>query len=188
MLDLITLAEYKIYAKIQSSEQDDRLNLLIPSVSTLVKTYCGRTFVDYATTTKTEYNSEGGRYIYLDEQPILTVTSVMSRSYAAGAYVTLTPDVDYVIDKQFDYLYNISDEEGFPTGPNATKIIYTGGYEDPPEDLKLGVMDLVQFYVKNESVMRKSLNSNQVSVEYTRTLPQDFPPHIKRVLELYRIH
>ena len=159
MSDLITIAEYKSYAKILSADQDDKLNLLIPSVSALIKTYCGRTFVDHAVTATTEYNSEGGFYIYTSEQPLITVTSVSSRGDPLSAYVTLAADTDYVVDKQYDYIYGLMSEDGFPTGPNATKIVYTGGYIDPPEDLKLAVMDTLQFYMKNESVMRKSLNS-----------------------------
>lgn len=184
-MDLITLADYKIYAKIVSSEQDDRLNLLIPSVSKLIKNYCGRTFVDYAATATTEYNSEGGFYIYTREQPIITVTSVESRSDPLSAYVTLTANIDYVVDLQLDYIYCLFSTEGFYTGPNATKITYKGGYTDVPEDLKLAVLDLVQFYMKGEAAPRKSLNSNQISIEHVKS--QDFPPHIKRVLELYRI-
>ncbi len=45
--DLITKTEYKNYLGIQSSNKDDEIELLIPKVSSLVKTYCRRTFIDY---------------------------------------------------------------------------------------------------------------------------------------------
>jgi hypothetical protein len=191
-LDLITLAEYKVYAKINSSEQDDKLNLFIPMVSTLVKNYCGRTFVDYADTattasTATEYFSEGGKYIYTREQPILSVSKIGYKSSVYDtAYMDMTVDVDYVIDRQFDYIYCINSEDGFVVGPNFIKVQYWGGYADSPEDLKLAVLDLIHFYVKGEALPRKSLNSNQISIEHVKSI--DMPPHIKRVLELYRIH
>ena len=186
MLDLVTIAEYKEYAKISSTEQDDKLNLLIPAVSSLIKNYCGKTFIDHAVTATTEYSSDGGLFIYTREQPIITVTSVSTRADPWAAYYALTVDVDYTIDIPNDYIYCLFSVDGFYIAPNATKIIYTGGFVDTPEDLKLGVLDLIQFYIKGEAQPRKSLNSNQISIEHIKST--DFPPHIKRVLELYRIH
>ena len=46
MANLITLAEYKESEGIASPKEDLRLNSLIPSVSQLVKTYCGNSLVD----------------------------------------------------------------------------------------------------------------------------------------------
>jgi len=192
--DLITIAEYKAYAKIQSSAEDDKLTLLIPSVSALVKNYCGRTFVDYASTattassiSATEYCSDGGFFIYTMEQPIINVVSLQTRSTPFESYTTRTVDTEYVVDKQNDYIYCLYDEVyGFSTGPNAVKIVYHGGFLDVPEDLKLAVLDLVRFYIRRESVPRAALNSNQISIENTPSV--DFPSHIKRVLEIYRHH
>ena len=47
MADLITLDEYKEYEGLTSSNEDLRLEKLIPSVSQLVKTYCANSIVDY---------------------------------------------------------------------------------------------------------------------------------------------
>ena len=47
MANLITLAEYKESEGIASPKEDLRLNSLIPSVSQLVKTYCGNSLVDH---------------------------------------------------------------------------------------------------------------------------------------------
>ena len=54
MANLITLAEYKESEGISSPKEDLRLNSLIPSVSQLVKTYCGNSLVDFYSSNKTE--------------------------------------------------------------------------------------------------------------------------------------
>ena len=47
MSNLITLADYKDAEGIQSPKDDLRINSLIPSISQLVKTYCGNSIVDF---------------------------------------------------------------------------------------------------------------------------------------------
>ena len=54
MANLITLQDYKTAEGITQPKDDSRLNVLIPSVSQLVKTYCGNSFVDYYSSNKTE--------------------------------------------------------------------------------------------------------------------------------------
>jgi hypothetical protein len=181
---LVTLEEYKTFAQISSNQQDDRITQLIPMVSFFVKNYCNRKFVDYYNTAKTEYWSEGGPYFFTDEQPIREVTSVEIKTSPSGDYVLATENVDYSWDRAVDCITALN-TDGFPVIPNAVKIIYKGGYSDIPEDLKLGVMDLITYYMKGESSPRKSLNSNQISVEYVTSA--DLPHHIKRVFDLYRI-
>jgi len=54
MADLITLATYKDAEGLSTPKEDVRINALLPSVSQLVKTYCGNSFVDYYSSAKTE--------------------------------------------------------------------------------------------------------------------------------------
>lgn len=184
--DLISLDEYKAYAKIRSNEQDDKLNLVIPMVSELVKSYCNRRFIDYAKDDKTEYCSDGGIMVYTDEQPIITITKLESRADPSDTnYTQLTANTDYVLDKGRDLIFCLWGGTGFYEAPDSLRITYKGGFVNIPEDLKLGVIDLTQFYMKGEAVPRKALNSNQISVEYTKS--SDMPAHIKRVFDLYRI-
>lgn len=181
---LVTLEEYKTFAQISSNQQDDRITQLIPMVSFFVKNYCNRKFVDHYATTKTEYWSDGGQYFFTDEQPIRDITSVEIKISPTSDYVVATENVDYAWDKATDCITSLYDD-GFPASPNAVKIVYRGGYSDIPEDLKLGVLDLITYYLKGENVPRKSVNSNQISVEYVTSA--DLPHHIKRVFDLYRI-
>ena len=55
MADLVTLQQYKDFAGLQSLKNDARINIVIDQVSQLVKSYCGTTIIDYASTNKTEY-------------------------------------------------------------------------------------------------------------------------------------
>ena len=54
MADLVTLAEYKEAEGISSPKEDLRLATIVPSVSQLVKTYCGNSIIDHYSTNKVE--------------------------------------------------------------------------------------------------------------------------------------
>ena len=47
MVDLITVNEYKDAEGLRGEKDDDRLNVIVPQVSDLVKKYCGISFVDF---------------------------------------------------------------------------------------------------------------------------------------------
>lgn len=188
-MNLISLAEYKAYAGIKSTEQDEKINALITSVSSFVKSYCNRSFIDFYETDKVEYFGQGYDLLYLKEQPIVLDTSgnpqisVEIKYYPGSAYASAVADVDYNYDFELEALKSLN-SEGFPKVPNGVKVTYRGGFDQTPEDLKLGIFDLITYYLKGESSPRKSLNSNQISVEYVKSA--DLPAHIKRVFDLYR--
>lgn len=179
---LITLADYKLYAGINSTDFDDRLSSLVSKVSELVKTYCNRLFVDGYDPTSglfleiTEYTNRDGSY-YPNEFPIQEVVTVEYSTNNGETYTTVS---GFAFDKVKEAIY-IPDEGR--EGINAFKIVYKGGYQTTPEDLKLACLDLVEYYYKNESTVRKTSNNNVV--EYVTT--SDLPSHIKRVLDLYRV-
>lgn len=81
MADLYTVSEYKAYAGINSTNRDSEINLLKTQISALIKTYCGRTFIDYYATAKTEYFDTTGAEtsIFPTELPILEVIQLLER-------------------------------------------------------------------------------------------------------------
>ncbi len=188
MRDLIDIDEYKVYKNITSTEQDEILEQIIPSVSTLVKSYCARTFIDNYDLGLEEFTPiveiyNGGETIYYtSEQPIQGITSIEYSEDYGQTYTALVEFTDYVLDLQNDRIALFNGD--LISIPNALKITYTGGYINLPNDLKLAVLDLISYYLKRESVPRKTSGSN-VSIEYITN--SDFPPHIKRILDLYRI-
>lgn len=181
--NLVTLAEYKAYAGITSTNQDAQINSIIPKVSQLIKTICRRTFVDYVNDSKEEIYSGGWDKIFLKEYPILSISSVETSVDYGATYTELVEFTDYVLDAEDGTLAAIIPP--FPKMVNGYKITYTAGYESLPEDLKLAVLDLVTYYIKNDASIHspKAPGTNSVQIEYITT--SNLPAHIRRVLYLY---
>jgi hypothetical protein len=193
MTNLVTIEEYKESEGITSPKDDLRLNNLIPSVSQLVKTYCGNSIIDHYSSAKTETLNINWdtNIIQLTESPVNTITSVEERDSYSSAYNTLTTsDYEYYFDESTDTIIrtNGSAYRNWRKGPGAVRVTYTAGYESCPEDLKLAVIDLITYYLKDEHKERRTLAGatvqNQVSTTQTNNVA--FPDHIKRVLDLYK--
>ena len=178
---LITVDEYKEYAGINSIDFDDKIESIILRVSALVKSYCGRNFIDgfdkasNSFVNLIEYTNTSG-YYYPQEFPVQEIISVEYSSDMGNSYSSIT---NFYYDRSKDAVFIDDDKESI----NAFKITYKGGFQKTPEDLKLACLDLVEYYYKGEYTPRKSTNNN--TVEYITT--SDLPSHIKRVLDLYRV-
>lgn len=183
--NLITKAEYKSYVGISSTNQDVEIDLLIPKVSALVKSYCRRGFVDYTTDPKAETFNGGSTKLYLKEYPMLNVYSVeYSKDYGQN-YTILTDFVDF-IPNYVDGSIDSPSASGFPYSVNGYVVNYSAGFETVPDDLKLAVMDLVTYYRKNDgSVHNQKSPGGGGSVQLEYIMNTNFPAHIKRVLDLY---
>ena len=193
MADLITLATYKDAEGLTTPKEDLRINALIPSVSQLVKTYCGNSFVDFYSSNKTEtFNINWGTYIVqLTESPINTIVSVQERQSYSDAYVTLTTGAyEYALDKNTDSVLRTTTGgyQNWPTGVDAVKVVYTAGYSATPADLELAVIDLITYYLKDEHKERRVLGGASIQNASSSTQSNNvaFPDHIKRVLDLYK--
>lgn len=181
--NLITRAEYKAYAGITSTNQDQEIDTLIPKVSQLVKSYCRRAFVDYFDEAKTEVFDGGFGTLLLKESPVTQVISVQLSSDYGQTYVKLAKFTDWV--QSGDEVIATS-TQGFKPFVNGYKVSYFAGYETVPEDLKLAVLDLVTYYRKNDaSVHNNKSPGGGGSVQLEYIMNTNFPAHIKRVLDLY---
>jgi len=193
MADLITLQEYKTAEGISQPKEDARLNVLIPSVSQLVKTYCGNSFVDFFSTNKTEtFSIEWSTHlVQLTESPVNTIVSVQEATSYGGALTTLTVGArEYALNKATDCIYRTTSGgyKPWPIGIETVKIVYTAGYSAVPADLKLAVLDLVTYYLKDEHKARQSIAGASIQNQSSSTQRDNvsFPDHIKRVLDLYK--
>ena len=118
MANLVTLQHYKDFAGLQGVQTDARINVIIEQVSQLVKTYCGTTIIDFASTDKTEYfniSDDQVDRIILAESPLISVSQVQERTTQADAYVTLITEnsdssgkYEYIADMESDSIVTVS--------------------------------------------------------------------------------
>ena len=202
MADLVTLQQYKDFAGLKSLEHDARINVVIDSVSQLVKSYCGTSLIDYASTNKVEYKTIKDslvKTIILDESPLIQVVSVQERTTQADAYVTLITEnsdssgkYEYIVEDESDSIVrtNSTGEISWAKGPKSVKITYKAGYTSTPNDLRLAVYDLIKYYMKDERKERMSMGGATVENALSSSLNGNigFPDHIKRILDMYKIH
>ena len=202
MADLVTLQQYKDFAGLKSLEHDARINVVIDSVSQLVKSYCGTSLVDYASTNKVEYKTIKDslvKTIILDESPLIQVVSVQERTTQADAYVTLITEnsdssgkYEYIVEDESDSIVrtNSTGEISWAKGPKSVKITYKAGYTTTPHDLRLAVYDLIKYYMKDERKERMSISGASVENALSSSLSGNigFPDHIKRILDMYKVY
>lgn len=182
-LNLTTKADYKTYVGIKSTNEDAIIDFIIPKVSELVKTYCRRSFVDYWDVPKTEFFKGGVSKFILDETPIVNISSVQQSLDYGQTWTNLVQYTDWVLD---DYsILSLNTTGYFPELINGYKVVYTGGYNDVPNDLEIAVLDLITYYRKNDGAIHsaKAAGSNSVQIEYITTT--SLPAHIRRVLDQY---
>ena len=193
MADLITLATYKDAEGLSTPKEDLRINALIPSVSQLIKTYCGNSFVDFYSSNKTEtFSIDWSTYIVqLTESPVNAIVSVQERQSYSDSYATLTTGAyEYALDKNTDSVFRTSSGsyKNWAQGVDAVKVVYTVGYSAVPDDLKLAVIDLITYYLKDEHKERRTIQGASIQNAASSSQRDNvaFPDHIKRVLDLYK--
>ena len=193
MADLTTIADYKDAEGINNPKHDLRLEALVPSVSQLVKTYCGNSIVDFYSSNKTEeFNIDWATHIVqLTESPVNSIVSVQERQSYSTEYTTLTTGAhEYYLDTTTDSILrtNSGSYQNWPRGVGAVKVVYRAGYSATPKDLELAVIDLITYYLKDEHKERRTIQGASIQNASSSSQRDNvaFPDHIKRVLDLYK--
>lgn len=188
---LVTLDEFKTYKEINNDEHNSKIGVIISSINELVKTYCNRTFLDYATVDKTEYfDATSISEYYMDELPLLSVTSFSVSNDGGVTYTEGVENTDYFVDTTNNCILTGSTLP-FTTSSipfKSGKIIYKGGYIEVPMDLKIAIMDLIEYYREEEYTPRKAFQGMSVeNLGFREGAGSALPTHIRRVFELYRV-
>lgn len=189
-LELVSLDEFKTYKGIIKDEDDSKLVIMLRSASQLAKTYCRRSFIDYVNTDKVEYfDGDALDTLFLSEFPVISVTEVAVASDGV-TYTALTADEDYYLDVEVDALRTptgLSFTTGSYPSFKSVKVTYRAGFDEVPEDLKIAVMDLVEYYRQEEYTPRKAFQDNSIeNLGFREGGKASLPAHIKRVFEMYK--
>lgn len=195
--NLATIDEFKAYKTIKSDEFDDIIEALISRCSDYIKTYCGKTFVDYAAVAKVEYfDAVDTDVIHLDEYPIISVDSVETSTDGGKTYGTaLTVFDDYFVNDDISAVTTAY--SAFVTGgassvakgvsKRSLRVTYKAGYLKLPTEIRQACLDLVEYYKENEYTPRQDFEAFKVENLGFRTGDSsNLPSHIRRVLDLYR--
>lgn len=192
-MNLIELSEFKDYKGFTQTNDDTKLNVIISSVNSFVKQYCGRSFVDYISTSKVEFfKGDEVSAAFLTETPIIAVSEVAISSDCGVTYVPLTVAEDYYIDTEQDAVKTVDDLSFTLYKVNCSgiscRVTYTGGYVVLPEDLRLACLDLVEYYFEEQYTPRQNMSNTSVENIGSRITIQTnkLPPHIARILDQYR--
>lgn len=148
--DLLLLADFKVDYNITGSSYDAFLNRAITSCSAAVSQYCNRVFpienvVDTFLFGK-RYNGSTPAMeigpIQLFKRPIVSITSITENGIA------LTPNTDYIIDKDPAQIYRLDSSGNEKVWMNYPIIVsYSAGYvlpsltNTPPRTLPVDITD-----------------------------------------------
>ena len=130
MSDLVTLTDYKDAEGISNPKEDLRISRIIPSVSQLVKTYCGNSIVDFYSSNKVEdFDIYWETFaVQLTESPIVDVVSVQERGSYDEAYTTLTTTAhEYYLDTRTDSIIRTNSSGGrinWKHGVGSVRVTY----------------------------------------------------------------
>lgn len=177
---IITRQEIKDFLEDQSSKRNDIYHTLINAVSTMIESYCDRTF---ASTEHTEYYDGNGDYVLItDHYPITEIDSIYDDAYWSWASSDLIDSDDYRIKDDNTIVSQVK----FATGVQNIKITYTAGYSSStmPEDLKYACMQQVAYELDrkdDKNLIQKTLPDGSVTYhEYTLT------PAVRAILNKYK--
>lgn len=184
--NLTTKEKYKAYVGINSTTKDAEIDTLVPIASAFIKTYCMTSFVDNYDEPKVEVFDGGAKYIDTSEYPIVNVISFEYSVDNGLTYTELAEYTDFVTKKPNGKIISTDRINGFPDRLNGYRVTYTCGYETLPADLELAVLDLIDYYIRNDSSIHspKAPGSNTVQIDYS--LQDSLPGHIRRVLDQYK--
>lgn len=183
--DLITRDGYKIYIGITNTEQDDKIDVLVPIVSAIVRNICARKFNDYVDDAKIEVYDGGYYCLIMDEYPTIAVSSVEYSADYGATYIALTEFTDYVVNMKEAIIVNISSVGTWPKAINGYRVTYNAGFEQIPNDLIVALYDLVTYYLRTDMAIKsqRTPGSNTVQIEYITK--NTLPAHIARIFDLY---
>lgn len=210
----VSLGTAKEYLEINSDTHDNLISNVLFYATGIVENYIG---MEILSNTYVEYHDGGSSCVFVNRIPINNVTEVaeydgtqyvpltfngataVSSEELPNVSANSSNVVQFVyheetgkIQKPGDYtlrnrMISLNPVERFRDYPHGVRITYNGGYDSDvvPPDLKLALLEFVKLIYKKEQ--NKSSMSFQGENSDIASLSHNFPPHVKRVLDLYRI-
>jgi hypothetical protein len=162
-MEIITLAEYKVFASISSPNQDAQLTPLVNFVNEFVSDYLG------VSESVVEYLDNSNTLLLPSSQ---LVASIVGDIYTNGILVPNSIITDFM---------QLGFKVVFAT-PITGKVIITLSNSVGNPAIKEACFLLVKYYLKEE--YKPNIQSGQEQVQASE--PKGLPIYIKNILDLYR--
>lgn len=199
MADIITLDEYKAFEGKTKTDDDLKIEVIIPAVTNLIQTYLGTTSPEDPTQEITEtivldYDTDR---LYTQYYPIREVTSIIEYGRDINdstVHLPLTHASDFIVTD--DYIIRLAGVNRYlwwPSAPGYVVVTYTAGKLNTDgtvptvqSDIKLAAIELVSYYLKKEYIQSRSAGGSTYNT-YVDTA-EGMPPHIAKLLDGYKAY
>ena len=193
---LFTSAALKVYLDISGSSNDTALAALVPRVSGMVSSWCGRRFTQ-TTYTNERYDGTGARNLWLNAWPI---TSPLTSLYHDDGYVFATALTEVVgATTSGDYIVHREGTEAglgrivllagtWGTAPMSIKVTYQGGYATIPDEVQMACFRCAAhiWYVNLKKLHAVSAESIQAGGGSLTVVEHKMPPDVQEMLIRWR--
>ncbi|MDB4726019.1 phage gp6-like head-tail connector protein [bacterium] len=184
---LTTLAGAKRFMGITGTANDTLIEELIDSVSDAIESWCRvkikqRTFTEY-------HPGQGYSYVFVDNPPIISVTSVYDDIDRGFSSSYLVDSSYYTTDGSYAGEGRIQLWQGklyFQEGIMNVKVTYSGGYAAVPDDVEMACNALVSMWY---NIREKQGLASETIDDYRYTMADEkevqqggMPSHIQALL------
>lgn len=185
---LVTNAEAAAACGEPGKATDAEFISMVAGIDAYVRTWLGR---DFVSAERTERTQGYGARLFLRESPITAVAEIRldeTGLFAAESIIAdLTPFTWDANDPERNELFYTGGSNYFPAAPRSVQVKYTGGYTTLPEDLRRGLLRMIQVAYRQGSREVFSNVSEAGGSSFTR-FEKGFDPLTRALLLNYKRH
>jgi uncharacterized phiE125 gp8 family phage protein len=180
----VTVDELKLFARIDGTEEDTILSLLITAIRESCEGYCGRAFITQTITMKLDFWP--GDVVELPRPPLISVLAVelldesdVITTFASANYYTVVEAIPckLIVKRDVQYPFqNVRDYGGY-------QIRFTCGYGDDASDVPNALRQAILQWATYQYEER---SSNYTSDSLSRVMLSP-PKEVEAVLNMYRV-
>jgi len=147
LASVITTQNLKDYLEISGSGRDGKISLVVFGVNSFVTNWTGR---DWQQTSRNEsYPGLGGRHLILKHYPVKTLTSLTED----GDTIDVSDSDEVELDADRGVIIRTGGVF-FRTLERIYDVVYTGGPDGAPDDLKLAALEIAGFMYRASGGVR----------------------------------